>query len=300
MPGAALFIFIQMLLLIDFAYEISAKMVNELILFKVGYCEDNDDPRYLYLLVGAIVSGYVLTITVTGFLYAWFGSAGCQLNQALISVNLIACLIVSIISVLPAVQEEMPSSGLPQACTVALYATYLVASALTSEPASGEDFHCNPIAQRDRTQTTAIIMGSLFTFLCLVYSTSRVAMGITGDENAPLLSSQHLEAAIESGAIRPSTVEEDQSQGPMDDEQDHVVYSYSFFHFIFVIGSMYLAMLITNWDAIVYDGTGGGNELGVGKSMAAVWVKICSGWIVLLMYTWTLVAPFLFPDRDWN
>jgi hypothetical protein len=56
-------------------------------------------------------------------------------------------------------------------------------------------------------------------------------------------------------------------------------------------------MLITNWDSIIDDG---GLEMGVGKSYAAVWVKIVSGWIVLLLYSWTLTAPFLFPDRNWD
>jgi serine incorporator 1/3 len=37
MPGASIFILIQILLLIDFAYTASAKLV--------GYCEDHEDPR---------------------------------------------------------------------------------------------------------------------------------------------------------------------------------------------------------------------------------------------------------------
>lgn len=202
----------------------------------MGYCEDYDDPRYLYALVGVIVTAYGLTITATVLMYAWFGTSGCQLNQTVISLNLIGIIIVSVLAVLPEVQEAIPSSGLPQACTVALYSTYLVASALTSEPGNDSDFHCNPISQRDKTQTTTIIMGSIFTFLCLVYSTSTAAMGIEG-ESTPLLSSRHLEAAVESGAVLPSTLED--QEGPVDDEQEHVMYSYFFFHIVFVLGSMF-------------------------------------------------------------
>jgi hypothetical protein len=32
-----------------------------------------------------------------------------------------------------------------------------------------------------------------------------------------------------------------------DDERNGAVYSYSFFHFIFAVASMYVAMLLTNW-----------------------------------------------------
>lgn len=114
-------------------------------------------------------------------------------------------------------------------------------------------------------------------------------MGMNG-ENEPLLPSSHLDAAVSSGAVLPD------AEYPVDDEQDAVIYSYSFFHFVFMIGSMYLAMLITNWDFVIEQEGG----LGVGKSMGAVWVKIVSGWIVLLLYTWTMVAPIALPDRDWE
>ena len=35
-------------------------------------------------------------------------------------------------------------------------------------------------------------------------------------------------------------------------------------------------------------------------SDAAVWIKITSSWMGLLLYIWTLIAPVLFPDRDFD
>ena len=35
-------------------------------------------------------------------------------------------------------------------------------------------------------------------------------------------------------------------------------------------------------------------------SMPAVWVKICSSWLGLAIYLWTLVAPLVLPDRDFS
>ncbi|KHJ75098.1 hypothetical protein OESDEN_25286, partial [Oesophagostomum dentatum] len=32
--------------------------------------------------------------------------------------------------------------------------------------------------------------------------------------------------------------------------------------------------------------------------MASVWVKIVSSWLCVALYGWTLVAPALFPDRE--
>jgi hypothetical protein len=64
-----------------------------------------------------------------------------------------------------------------------------------------------------------------------------------------------------------------------------------------MIGSMYLAMLITNWDTIIVDE---GDYATVGKSMVAVWVKIISSWMVLILFGWTIVAPLILPDRSWD
>lgn len=83
-----------------------------------------------------------------------------------------------------------------------------------------------------------------------------------------------------------------------DDEQDACAYNYSFFHLVFAVASMYVAMLLTNWDQIKA-GAGGGDDgpLTIGRSWEAVWVKMITSWIAVLMYLWTLVAPILLPDR---
>ena len=36
----------------------------------------------------------------------------------------------------------------------------------------------------------------------------------------------------------------------------------------------------------------------IGKSMGAVWVKIVSSWVTLLLYAWTIVAPLILTDRE--
>ena len=72
-----------------------------------------------------------------------------------------------------------------------------------------------------------------------------------------------------------------------------VSYSYSFFHFIFALASMFLAMLMTGWGRDDYKGA---ERVDVG--WASVWVKMCSVWVTAGLYTWSLIAPALFPDRE--
>lgn len=40
---------------------------------------------------------------------------------------------------------------------------------------------------------------------------------------------------------------DDDDDDSRDDERQEAVYNYSFFHFIFAIAAMYVAMLLTNW-----------------------------------------------------
>jgi hypothetical protein len=34
--------------------------------------------------------------------------------------------------------------------------------------------------------------------------------------------------------------------------------------------------------------------------MASVWVKIVSSWLCVGIYMWTIIAPMMFPDRDFS
>ncbi|EGF79388.1 hypothetical protein BATDEDRAFT_37095 [Batrachochytrium dendrobatidis JAM81] len=307
MPGAAIFILVQVVLLVDFAYTFSETLL--------AWWEEHEDKRYLALLVSVTFGSYILSLVATIIMYLWFGAPGCQLNQFFISFNLILCIITSVLSAMPQIQEATPKSGLAQASMVTIYATYLVASALVSMPASKDEngvLHCTPpLTNLDNTQTTTLVIGTLFTFLALAYSASRAAtrpnfMNESGDGGDR---SSHLYAAVESGAFPASALDADDDpdrshstpfgtyRPPVDDEVEAVRYSYMLFHLIFVVASMYLAMLVTNWDTVTITKD---DFAVVGKSYAAAWVKIVSGWLVLIVYAWTLVAPIILPDRHWD
>ncbi|CAA0827304.1 Serinc-domain containing serine and sphingolipid biosynthesis protein [Striga hermonthica] len=89
---------------------------------------------------------------------------------------------------------------------------------------------------------------------------------------------------------------------PMDKADEHreeeekskpVTYSYSFFHLIFSLASMYSAMLLTGWSTSVGES---GKLVDVG--WPSVWVRIVTGWATAALFIWSLVAPILFPDRE--
>ncbi|KAJ3407758.1 hypothetical protein HDU80_007978 [Chytriomyces hyalinus] len=305
--GAFLFILVQIVLLIDFAYTISEVLLE--------WWEATEERKFLVVLIGLTFTAFLVSLIATGLMYAWFGPAPCHMNQFFITFNLVLCVIVTLISIAPAVQEVNPKSGIAQASMVVLYATYLIATSVSSAPDQvlEDGTRCNPLVDNEGTRTTGIMLGALFTFCSLAFTTTRAAVqsnvmggaavgGGGGEVNAPLLSSQpsagrnmHLNDAVEAGAIRPSSLSDPDDE--MDDEADGVSYSYTFFHIIFMLASYYLAELITNWEVLTLDDGTGQSE--VEKGWSAVWVKVVSSWIVILLYGWTLVAPIVLPDRDW-
>lgn len=88
---------------------------------------------------------------------------------------------------------------------------------------------------------------------------------------------------------------------PLDKKDEHeeiernkpVTYSYSFFHLIFSLASMYSAMLLTGWSTSVGES---GRLVDVG--WPSVWVRIITCWATAGLFIWSLVAPILFPDRE--
>lgn len=109
-------------------------------------------------------------------------SEACGLNKFFISFNLILCLIVSVVSVLPRVQEALPNSGLLQSSVVTLYTIYLTWSAVANNP----DRQCNHgffDGDGDHSKVTfdtSSIVGLIVWMVCILYSSLRSASKVAG------------------------------------------------------------------------------------------------------------------------
>lgn len=163
--GSFLFILIGLVLLVDFAHSWSETCLDR--------WETSESNLWQFILVGSTFGMYIAAIALTIILYIFFAGSGCGLNTFFITFNLALSAIATLLSISPPVQEVNPKSGLAQASMVTAYCTYLTASAVANH---NDEHHgvCNPI-HRDGTKTTTVLLGALFTFLAIAYSTSRAA-----------------------------------------------------------------------------------------------------------------------------
>jgi hypothetical protein len=279
--GSVLFMLIQLIILIDFSYSWVETFISNY--------ENTDDKRYMYILIvstfGMLIGALILIVVM----YVIFGKSGCSLNQVFISLNLFLCILITVISILPEVQYANPQSGIAQASMIVIYSTYIVCSAISNEPEDSE--HCNPFNKK--TQVTSTLLGVLFTFISIAYSTTRAAangifLGGDDDDYAPLLDRSE---KLENKNDNESDSEDNDFN---DDERKNTTYNYSFFHIIFSFAGMYIAMLLTDWNTI---SSSDNLSLIVGQSWSSVWVKIITSWIAILLYLWTVVAPIFYPDN---
>lgn len=65
---------------------------------------------------------------------------------------------------------------------------------------------------------------------------------------------------------------------------------------ILLLVSFWFSMALTSWGAIQK----GGNIANPSVGVVSSWMIIASQWLMYLLYLWTLLAPRLFPDRDFS
>jgi len=268
--GSGLFLLIQVVLLLDFTHTWNNAWVSK-----------DQQFWYIALLVVSLVC-YIATFSFSGLLFHWFNPSGhdCNLNTFFIVVTLSLAFVFAVVALHPKVNGSL----LP-ASVISMYCTYLCYSGLSSEP---RDYECNGLHGHVKAvSTSTLLLGMLTTILSVVYSAVRA-----GSSTALLSPPSSPRAGSGKPLLSFDEIEEGHKNTQKDEERP-VTYSYSFFHVIFALASMYSAMLLTGWTSSTTD-----SEKLIGVGWYTVWVRICTEWITAALYIWSLVAPLLFPDRE--
>ena len=98
----------------------------------------------------------------------------------------------------------------------------------------------------DANKSAAVVIGALITFFVIVYSavqTSTISQMSKLGFSTPDASKNDL-------LLPTSSQTDDEDSKVISDEDGGVAYSWSFFHLTFMCASLYLTMVLTNWNII--------------------------------------------------
>ncbi|KFV08264.1 Serine incorporator 2, partial [Tauraco erythrolophus] len=236
--GSFLFILIQLILLIDFAHSWNQLWLRN--------AEESQAKGWYAALCVVTFIFYAASIAAVVLLYVYYTKPeGCTEGKVLISINLILCLIVSAVSILPKIQDDaQPHSGLLQASLITLYTIYVTWSALANVPIQT----CNPTllvrnstssASATQTLTTwwdaPSIVGLIIFMLCTLFISPQGHRQLHGI----MVAAFRVPAQAASPKLGPHRA--------YDNEQDGVSYNYTFFHLCLLLAALYIMMTLTNW-----------------------------------------------------
>jgi hypothetical protein len=221
--------------------------------------------------------------------------------------------------VLPWIREYQPTSGLLQPSIIAVYTVYLTYSAVSNEPYNHDD-DCplltvngtgvNAIAEIFNTDANQYISAA-FGILIMLITVGYASIYMSSNQQIQKLRGNHKDESegytvLCCDCCYPDATEakeegdsdeadEDSKWRSVDDEKERVTYSYSFFHFMMLISTLYVMMQLTNWfnPRLTTSQT-------FQNTWASVGIKMGSAYLCYAVYIWTLVAPLILRNRDFG
>ncbi|GLJ12667.1 hypothetical protein SUGI_0195450 [Cryptomeria japonica] len=218
-----------------------------------NWASENNTRRWqVYMLTVSVVSSAASIVGLI-MMYIYFTPrVSCGVNIFLITWTLILVLLMFGISLHSKVNAGPMIPGL-----ISLYAVFLCWSALVSEPDSEV---CN-------LQPQLTGRGDWITLLSFAFGAFTLVM-----------------ATLSTG-IDPKSLSMATKESSTDTK---IPYGYGFFHFIFGLASMYLAMLFLGWNLqhTIEKWT-------LDFGWASVWLKIINQWLAVSFYVWTLTGSLI-------
>eukprot|EP00304_Pavlova_gyrans_P005855 CAMPEP_0206043066 /NCGR_PEP_ID=MMETSP1466-20131121/7564_1 /ASSEMBLY_ACC=CAM_ASM_001126 /TAXON_ID=44452 /ORGANISM="Pavlova gyrans, Strain CCMP608" /LENGTH=401 /DNA_ID=CAMNT_0053417823 /DNA_START=102 /DNA_END=1307 /DNA_ORIENTATION=- len=277
---SVLFVLYQGLLLIDFAYMWNSKWVS--------LDEESDSFGWRAGILAVCIALYVCCFTAIGFMYSLYTDEGCGFSRAVVTICLIAILLFTGLGVSPLA----PHGALLPSAIIAADCVYLAYSALASNPVA----ECNPFAASGDSnghETLHLVVGITMAGVSIAWKANSAASSghllsteTQGNTLLPL-SAPGATAQVEPAA---DSSEEKEDDTPLEDDAH-------FFHLTMAISCMYFGTLPTDWGTAAPDHDDI-SQYDVG--WASAWVKVGTQWSIIVMYIWTLVAPAIFPERDFG
>ncbi|XP_022106293.1 serine incorporator 5-like isoform X2 [Acanthaster planci] len=315
--GAAVFIFMQLWMLLDFAHTWNKKWSMKI--------DNNGSVLWYVALVFFIVLFYAVSVGMLVFLLHYFAAgAECVRNILFSCLSFVLCIFVSVFSIMPCLPKSHPRGGLLQASIVSAYIMYLTWSALLVEPpvevksllvdngthsvynttyvtcGLGSGFASTFIMNSMYTELVNAMVAAILLLGMVLYACVRsagTALNFTGSSvngrsqraaaPRPKASSSMCWCCSSSTSHKEegSSHPQNKSWGLIHNERDGVIYSYSFFHLTLALASLYVMMTLTNW----YRPEEASLE-SLHRTWPPFWVKLGSSWLCGILYVIKIVT----------
>lgn len=287
MVASLFFLLFQIVMMIDLYYIWGVNWVKK-------YDEGYNCYAYLLVIFSLIMYGAAFYFIVSSYLA--FG--GCTTGILTTSVNLVLVVLATILVFL----NTNPDGSLLCSSAVSLTSSYLIWSGLSNM----EDKTCNTFKESTTVPIVNLVIGIVVIMISLAY----VSLGSSEDTSGQMAAGG---VDVAQAVLAEAKTQEDDEQKERLDQEKHAgvkakvtphdleVYqtnSYIYFHIIFVFASFYLAMLLTDWGSTAARQQGTFIDFRGGD--VSMWIKVATSWIAIFVYNWTLIAPKVFPDRDFS
>eukprot|EP00584_Thalassiosira_punctigera_P007072 CAMPEP_0172532890 /NCGR_PEP_ID=MMETSP1067-20121228/5776_1 /TAXON_ID=265564 ORGANISM="Thalassiosira punctigera, Strain Tpunct2005C2" /NCGR_SAMPLE_ID=MMETSP1067 /ASSEMBLY_ACC=CAM_ASM_000444 /LENGTH=462 /DNA_ID=CAMNT_0013317451 /DNA_START=46 /DNA_END=1434 /DNA_ORIENTATION=+ len=292
--GSVLFILLQQIILVDIAYNWNSAWLDH-----SDQAELDEGPGKGKKWKAAILvsCGILYAASIAGIVIMYIHFRGCATNDAFISITLVMSFFCTVVQLTKSETGSLLTSG-----CITIYATYLCGAAVSKNPNAS----CNP--KLGEMSTWSIVVGLLVVFISMMwtgwsYTTDKRLGGGSaenaaddneaGDEEKPKAGGVVINNQSDGAANTPLTETATQESGPTNPASFGSSWK---LNAVLALICCWYAMTLTGWGDIEKRGNIANPDVGE----ASMWMIIVSQWISLLLYLWTLVAPTLFPDRDFS
>ncbi|GAX28386.1 hypothetical protein FisN_4Hh048 [Fistulifera solaris] len=294
--GGVIFIIAQQLIILDMAYNWNDSWVTKS--NEAEAEEAGSGKNWLRAILCACGINYLFSLGMMIYMFMEF--TGCASNNSFIAMTLILSVMVH------AAQLSGDEGSLLSSSLLMAWSCFLCYSAVARNPNEA----CNPNLGQDETLT--IILGVIVTFISLAWA----GWSYTAEDKFNPDKRNSTDDKIETPEKTGNTGSEGERRNVMgvvtgDDETeknndegtlaqsdgDPRKFSNSWrLNFVLASVTCWKSVVLTRWGEISGDGTIVDSSTG----RISMWMIIASQWLVLSLYVWTLMAPRLFPNRDFS
>jgi serine incorporator 1/3 len=261
-----LFIVFQVLVTISFAHIINIKLVE-------GLDNENEAGKYQFWLIflSLIFGGlsvYWIVLSFMNYSYNFW-------NIFIICISILLSIGFTYVSISHLVERKRLLTSL----YMFSFVSYLCWSALNSQP------------NEKRKENTLLlsVIDVLVGMFYLVMALSYVGFHVKDSDKAPRVD--------EKEGINQNPLVEDAKSVPSEEEENDLSKSHYYFHIFMIFMSIYYCMILTNWNVIdpnVID------PKILPTSWSSFWIKLSAMLVSTILYVWVMIAPRLFPDREFD